>query len=314
MSGPSKADTRRDGPGGIVVFAYSDIGYECLELLIQRGENIRLVFTHEDEPGETRWFRSVAELARLHALTVRFDEPKRDSDAAALIAATAPDLIFSFYYRRMIPMTVLGAARLGAFNLHGSLLPRYRGKAPVNWAVLHGEDRIGVTLHHMAARADTGDIVDQDGVAVGPDETAFEVMKRLVPMARRVLARQLDALKAGTAPRRPQDESLATYFSGRRPEDGRIDWHQPAARINNLVRAVAPPYPGAFAFNAGRKLMVWRARLAAGNGVPGTVLSAAPLIVAAGEGTLEILEAAWADSPADPPAGRIDLKPGEVLG
>lgn len=310
MSGPSKADIGSDGPGGIVVFAYSDIGYECLDLLIQRDENIRAVFTHEDEPGETRWFRSVAELARRHNLVVRFDEPRRDSEAATAIAAMAPDLIFSFYYRRMIPMAVLGAARRGAFNMHGSLLPRYRGKAPVNWAVLHGEARIGVTLHHMAARADAGDIVDQEGVSVGPDETAFEVMKNLVPAARRVLARQLDALKAGTAPQQPQDEALATYFSGRRPEDGRIDWRQPAATIKNLVRAVAPPYPGAFCSSGSRKLMVLRARLAAGNGHPGTVLSAAPLIVAAGEGALEILEAAWADTST----GLIDLKPGDILG
>jgi methionyl-tRNA formyltransferase len=310
MSGPNKADTGWAGPGGIVVFAYSDIGYECLDALIERGENIRCVFTHEDDPGETRWFRSVAELARQYNLPVRVDEPKPDNDAARFIAALAPDLIFSFYYRRMIPTAVLRTARLGAFNMHGSLLPHYRGKAPVNWAVLHGETRIGVTLHHMVARPDAGDMVDQDGVAVAPNETAFEIMQRLVPVARAVLTRQLDALKTGAAPRHAQDDAQATYFSGRRPEDGRIDWRQPATAIHNLVRAVAPPYPGAFADSAGRKLMVWRTRLAAGNGAPGTVLSAAPLIVAAGEGALEILDSAG----ADPVAPQIILKPGDVLG
>jgi methionyl-tRNA formyltransferase len=306
MNGPTRTDPASDVPGGIVVFAYSDIGYECLDLLIQRGERIRIVFTHEDEIGETRWFRSVADLARGHGLHVSYD----DSDAARLVPTVAPELIFSFYYRRMIPMAILKAARLGAFNMHGSLLPRYRGKAPVNWAVLHGENRIGVTLHHMVARPDAGDIVDQDGVAVGPDETAFEVMKRLVPVARGVLSRQLDALKSGTAPRKPQDEAQATYFSGRRPADGRIDWRKPAAAIKNLVRAVAPPYPGAFSFSADRKIVVRQVRLAASQGRPGTVLSTAPLIVAAGNGALEIADAAW----ADPPAGRIDLKPGDILG
>ncbi len=296
--------------GGIVVFAYSDVGAECLAELVARRENIRVVFTHEDDPDETRWFRSVAELATKAGVPVRYDEPKRDSDAAKLIERLAPDLIFSFYYRRLIPMSVLAHARRGAFNMHGSLLPRYRGKAPINWAVLNGECEAGVTLHHMAARADAGDIVDQEKVEIGPDDTAYEVMKRVVPAARRVLARQLDGLKAGTAPRRVQDEAQATYFGGRRPEDGRIDWAQPAARIVNLVRAVAPPYPGAFTAFKGRSLLVWRARAATGSGTPGTVLSARPAVVAAGEGAVEIVDWQWKDDGRPPP----DLNPGEVLG
>lgn len=309
MSEAPKPDTAQTG--GIVVFAYSDIGYECLDLLIARGESIRVVFTHEDDPGETRWFRSVADLARRHNIPVRFDEPRRDSDAARLIAALKPDLIFSFYYRRMIPMAVLAAARRGAFNLHGSLLPRYRGKAPVNWAVLQGERETGVTLHHMAARADAGDIVDQEAVPIGAQDTAYDVMKRLVPAARRVVDRQLAALKAGTAPRRPQDESRATKFGGRRPEDGRIDWSQPAQRIVDLVRAVAKPYPGAFTAANGRRLMVWSARPAgaARPGRPGEVLTAAPLVVAAGEGAVELVEAEWADGTGNP-----RLQPGDLLG
>jgi methionyl-tRNA formyltransferase len=309
MSGPSKAEPPA---GGLVVFAYSDLGYECLDALIARGETISLVFTHEDDAQETRWFRSVAELARRRNLATRFDQPKRDSDAARAIAAAAPSLIFSFYYRRMIPMSVLGAASRGAFNMHGSYLPRYRGKAPVNWAVLNGETSTGVTLHHMEAEPDAGDIVDQERVPIGPDDTAIEVMRRMVPAARLVLERQIDALKAGTAPRRPQDDAQATYFSGRRPEDGRIDWRLPAPRIKDLVRAVAKPYPGAFTAAEGRTLMVWRARLARGEGTPGTVLAATPLVVAAGQGAIEIVEASWADAGEAP--ARIVLKPGAILG
>ncbi len=300
--------------GGLVVFAYSDIGYECLDLLIARGEIVRVVFSHEDDPGETRWFRSVAELARQHGIPVRFDEPKPDSDAARLVASIAPDLIFSFYYRRMIPMAVLAAARQGAFNMHGSLLPRYRGKAPVNWAVLHGERETGVTLHHMVARADAGDIVDQEAVPIGPEDTAYDVMARMVPAARRLLDRQLAALKAGTALRRPQDEAQATYFGGRGPEDGRIDWRQPARRIADLVRAVAKPYPGAFTGFGARRLMVWKARAVEGGAGapgrrPGEVIAAAPPVVAAGEGRVELLETAWADG-----AGTPRLQPGDLLG
>lgn len=313
MSAKSNPDLARTG--GIVVFAYSEIGTECLDLLIARGEDVRVVFTHEDDPGETRWFRSVAGLARQHGIPVRVGEPRRDSDAARLIAALQPDLIFSFYYRRMIPMAVLAAARHGAFNLHGSLLPRYRGKAPVNWAVLHGERETGVTLHHMAARADAGDIVDQEAVPIGPEDTAYDVMRRLVPAARQVVDRQLAALKAGTAPRRAQDESQATKFGGRRPEDGRIDWAQPARRIVDLVRAVARPYPGAFTALAGRRLMVWKARVAppgitgGGPARPGEVLTTAPPVVAAGEGAVELVEAGWADGQGNP-----RLQPGDLLG
>ena len=312
MSGRPSPDSASAGPGrgGIAVFAYSDIGYECLDLLIARGETVRVVFTHEDDPGETRWFRSVAELARRHGIPVRFDEPRRDSDAARLIAALEPDLIFSFYYRRMIPTPVLAAARHGAFNMHGSLLPRYRGKAPVNWAVLHGEHETGVTLHHMIARPDAGDIVDQEAVPIGPDDTAYDVMRRLVPAARRLLDRQLAALKAGTAPRRAQDEAAATYFGGRRPEDGRIDWRQPAQRVVDLVRAVAKPYPGAFTERNGRRLMVWRARPAGtAGGRPGEVISVNPPRVAAGDGAVELIETGWAEGAASP-----SLQPGDFLG
>ena len=312
MSASATPETGRldQASGGIVVFAYSDVGYECLDLLLVRGEAVRLVFTHEDDPKEQRWFRSVAELARRHRVPVRFDEPKRGSDAERAVQALAPDLIFSFYYRRMIPMSVLSAARHGAFNMHGSLLPRFRGKAPVNWAVLHGETRTGVTLHHMVAKPDAGDIVDQEPVAIGPHDTAYDVMKRLVPAARRVLERELDALKAGTAPRRPQDESQATYFSGRKPEDGRIDWRQPARRVVDLVRAVAKPYPGAFADVRGARLTVWSARAAVAGraGRPGEVLNLKPLIVAAGEGAVELTETEWAAGDT------ASLKPGEVLG
>jgi methionyl-tRNA formyltransferase len=315
MNAPASPDSSALA-GGIVVFAYSDVGYECLDLLISRGENVRVVFTHDDDPGEARWFRSVADLARRHGIPVRIDEPKRDSVAARDIAAMAPDLIFSFYYRRMIPMAVLASARLGAFNMHGSLLPCYRGKAPVNWAVLKGEREAGVTLHHMVAKADAGDIVDQEAVPIGLEDTAHDVMTRLLPAARRVLARQLDALKAGTAPRRPQDESQATYFGGRRPEDGRIDWRSPARRIVDLVRAVARPYPGAFTELGRRRLMVWRARPASvsldlAGAQAGQVLSASPAVVATGEGAVELVEASWADAA---PGETWRLKPGDILG
>jgi methionyl-tRNA formyltransferase len=274
--------------GGIVVFAYSEVGHACLEFLLNRGEKIAALFTHENDAGERQWFQSCAALAEDHGVPVFTVEPKDGDEVELIVADLKPDLIFSFYYRKMIPERILKLARLGAFNMHGSLLPRYRGRAPLNWAIINGERETGVTLHVMVKAADAGDMIDREAVAIGPDETAGEVAKRIPAAAVAIVARQIDALKAGTAPREVQDESKATYFGIRKPDDGRIDWTQPARRVVDLVRAVTVPFPGAFTFLGARKLMVWRARIATGEGAPGEVLSLVPLVVAAGEGAVEL--------------------------
>ena len=239
----------------VVVFAYSEVGYRCLELLLARGVPVAAVFTHEDDPNEKQWFHSVAALAERSGAPVHKPASLKDPAVEALLLQEIrPDLVFSFYYRHMIPMRLLRPARLGAFNLHGSYLPKYRGRAPVNWAVLNGEDHTGATLHCMVGKADAGDIVDQERVEIGPRDTAAQVTERVVEAAVRVLGRQVENLLSGTAPRIVQDESMATCFGGRRPEDGRIDWAWPRQRIFNLVRAVTRPYPGAFAdFAGGRR-------------------------------------------------------------
>jgi methionyl-tRNA formyltransferase len=246
----------------IAVFAYSDTGHACLERLLDRGENVVLVATHEDSAGEQRWFPSVAELARSRGIEPVVFEQDASPEAIARVRAAAPELLFSFYYRGVLPEEILEIPRLGAYNVHGSLLPKYRGRAPVNWAVLKGETETGATLHVMTARPDAGDIVDQEAVPIGPDETAADVQRRVTEAAVRVLERRLEDLKAGRAPRRPQEESAATRFGKRRPQDGRIDWSRTASKIHDLVRAVTHPYPGAFTdVFGGGKTYVWRTRL-----------------------------------------------------
>ncbi len=291
-----------------LVFGYSEVGYACLELLIAHGVDIVGVFTHEDVPGERRWFRSVAELAQRYGIPVFCPKSLKNDPAieTQIRAELKPDLIFSFYYRHLIPMNLLANARLGAFNMHGSLLPRYRGKAPVNWAILNGEDHIGATLHHMVARADAGDIVDQQRVPIGLRDTAGDVMARVVHAATTVLDRQLHALLRGDARRHPQDETKATYFGGRKPDDGRIDWNWPSQRIFNLVRAVTRPFPGAFAETPdGRRLMVWWAEPNTAKGLASQTLSSDPLIIATGDGALEITEFEWIVSPIPAPPDEI---------
>jgi len=283
----------------IVFFGYSEVGCECLELLLGRGDHVVALVTHEDNPHEKIWFQTPAAAARAGGVPVFTPEKVNTPEWVAKLAALQPDLILSVYYRHMISPKILALARLGAFNMHGSLLPRYRGRAPINWAVLHGEPRIGMTLHRMVKAADAGAIVDQEGVDLGPRDTAEQAFRKALPCARRVLARQIDALLAGTAKETPQDESQATYFGGRTPEDGRIDWTQSSTRIFNLIRAVTDPYPGAFTDVGAARLMVWWAEpdTQGRRGRPGEVLSVEPLLVATADGALELTKTEWRGGP-----------------
>jgi methionyl-tRNA formyltransferase len=238
-----------------VVFAYHDVGARCLRALLDAGVAVPLVVTHRDDPGERVWFASVAALARSRRIETL--EDPQPAQIASRVGEIKPDFIFSFYYRRMLPVAVLELAKRGAYNMHGSLLPRYRGRAPVNWAVLHGETETGATLHEMTAQPDAGRIVDQQAVPIGPDDTAAEVFRRVTDAAEVLLRRSIKPLLEGKAVLKPNDLSKGSYFGGRRPEDGRIDWRKSAREIHNLVRAVAPPYPGAFC----DRLRVFRTRL-----------------------------------------------------
>jgi methionyl-tRNA formyltransferase len=233
-------------PATAVVFAYSEVGARCLTALLTAGIDVRLVVTHEDDPKEERWFASVAEVAA--GAGVRFITPADPAapEPLADIAQAQPDFIFSFYYRRMLPENILSLARRGALNMHGSLLPKFRGRAPVNWAVLMGETETGASLHYMEAKPDAGALVDQERVLIGPDDTGFEVAGRVAEAAVTCLTRALPDLVAGTARATPMDLRQGSYYGGRKPADGEISLHWPAKRVHDLVRAVAPPFPSAF--------------------------------------------------------------------
>jgi methionyl-tRNA formyltransferase len=294
----------------ILFFGYSEVGYECLSLLLERGDNVVALITHEDNPQEKIWFKTPAVAAREKGVPVFTPESVNTPEWRERTAALKPDLILSVYYRHMIGSRILGLPRLGAWNVHGSLLPKYRGRAPINWAVLHGEPRLGMTLHRMVKAADAGAIVDQDGVAIGPRDTAEQAFRKVLPCARRVLARQIDALLAGTAKETPQDESQATYFGGRKPEDGRINWARTSQQIFNLIRAVTDPYPGAFTDVGPARLMVWWAEpdlpvTRGRRGTPGEILSLTPLVVATADGTLELTKTEWHGTPANLRVGNV---------
>lgn len=234
-----------------VVFAYHDIGVRCLEALLELGVEIRLVVTHQDSASEKIWFGSVAEVARKNGIAVITPD---DVNAAAVIEQVSkcnPDFIFSFYYRQMLCQDLLDIPARGAFNLHGSLLPKYRGRVPVNWAIIHGEKECGVSLHRMEIKPDAGNLLAQAAVYILRNDTAYDVFQKLKCVAETLLMEVVPEMLAGTLIEMPLDLENGSYFSGRKPEDGRIDWRLPAGDIHNLVRAVAPPYPGAF-FDIGK--------------------------------------------------------------
>ena len=273
-----------------VLFAYHEMGYACMEALLKMGAPIAALFTHRDDSHEEIWWRSCAELAARHNVPVHIDESVEA--AGATIGALKPSIIYSFSYRHLIPESVLELAPHGAFNLHPSLLPAYRGRAPVNWVLVNGEPEAGVTLHHMVARADAGDIVGQRAVAIDDRDNALTLYRKLVPLGVELIDELHPKIVAGNAPRRKMDISKGSYFGRRKPEDGRIDWRWPARRIFNLVRAVTHPYPGAFCFVDGRKLLVWEAKIGAESGslgAPGRVvrkMADGALEIAAGEGSV----------------------------
>jgi methionyl-tRNA formyltransferase len=244
-----------------VVFAYHSVGVRAIKTLLARGIQIDLVVTHEDSATETIWFESVAELCIEHGIPTITPANPNTSEIIEKIRDLNPRFIFSFYYRNMLSEEILTLAKDGAFNLHGSLLPKYRGRVPVNWAVLHGETQTGATLHEMTVKPDAGAIVGQVAVPILPDDTAFEVFGKLTVASEQVLWEAIPALIKGTAHRQFNDLSQGSYFGGRKPEDGRIDWSQSAKDVYNLHRAVAPPYPGAFTDQNNHRFIIEKARL-----------------------------------------------------
>lgn len=274
-----------------IVFAYAEMGCAGITALLNAGYEISAIFTHADTSPESHAFPSVARLAAEQGIPVYAPEDANHPLWVDRIRTMQPDFIFSFYYRALLSDTILNCARIGAFNLHGSLLPKYRGRAPLNWVLVNGETETGVTLHRMVKRADAGDIVAQQRVAIDPQDNALTLHRKLVACAGQLLEGALPPMKRGEIAATPQNDAEATVVGRRTPEDGRINWELPAAQVNNLVRAVTDPWPGAFAYAGTVKFVVWKGRVHqdAPSAKPGTVLSVEPFLIACGEGALEVV-------------------------
>lgn len=277
-----------------VVFAYHNMGIVGLDALFNHGFDIEAIFTHEDDPDENCWFGSVKNWADQKNITVYTTEEVNSPQWIAKIAAVNPDMIFSFYYRKMICSEILDLPEIGAFNLHGSFLPDYRGRCPVNWVIINGEKRTGVTLHYMVDKPDAGDIVGQKAVVIDSADTAKTLYDKLCAAAKELLDESLPLIKEGQIPRKKQDLKAGSYYGGRRPDDGRIDWNKSAGVIYNLIRGVTRPYPGAFALmENNEKVIIWWAESQESNKskAAGSVeIDSQDVLVQTGKNAIKLLE------------------------
>jgi UDP-4-amino-4-deoxy-L-arabinose formyltransferase/UDP-glucuronic acid dehydrogenase (UDP-4-keto-hexauronic acid decarboxylating) len=304
------------------VFAYHTFGARALEALLARDERVVAVVTHVDDPSEGDWFESVADVAREHRLPL-FTPPSPNLPVIVeTLRALGPDMLLSVWYRRLLGTELLALPRIAALNLHGSLLPKYRGRAPVNWALVNGESRTGVTLHHMIAEADAGDIVAQEAFDIDPEDTSATLYRRIVKVGVDLLLDAYPAVLAGTVLRRAQDHAQATVFPRRRPEDGRVEWRWPARRIADMIRAVTHPYPGAFIGDGTARLYLWAGSVVsdgASPAAPGTLVDIRPgegVAVATGKGVLllrRVQSASVLEEPADIWALRRGVHPGVLI-
>ncbi len=282
-------------PLRVLAFAYHDMGVVCLQELADQGAQLLAVVTHRDDPGEAVWFASVVDWATARRIPVHAPEDPNTPEFVGRMRTLQPDLLLSFYYRRLLAPALLAVPRLGALNLHGSLLPKYRGRAPLNWVLVRGETETGVTLHYMDARADHGDIVGRRAVPITVEDTALSLWRKLTAAGRALLAEEYPRIAAGCAARTPQDHAAATTFGRRSPADGLVDWERPARDIYNLIRAVTHPFPGAFTHCGERRVFLWKARPPTGEATAapaGSLLGPGKgegLRVAAGDGVLELL-------------------------
>ena len=273
-----------------VVLAYHNIGCAGIRALLAHGYEIPAIFTHRDNPQENIWFDSVAELAAANNIAVYAPEDINHPLWVQRIREMQPDILFSFYYRQMVSPEILAIPPKGGINLHGSLLPHYRGRCPVNWVLIHGEQETGVTLHYMSRRPDDGDIIGQKSVPIDDSDTAQTLYVKLDVAATALLDEQLPQIKTGGNQRIPQNQEQASYYGGRQPQDGEIDWRKSATAVRNLVRAVTKPYPGAFTYLVNKKCILWQVAVTrcTENAPPGTVLSTNPLVIACGQDAVNV--------------------------
>lgn len=251
----------------IIFTGNQKIGHACLKHLIESNAHIVAVYAIPEgywkkisgSSHGTDWFVSVGKLAEQHSIPTYYPEDINTPETVQQIKDLRPDVLFSVSWDQMIGEDILAVPPQGCINMHDSLLPKYRGHAPINWAIINGENETAYTMHYMVKKADAGDIISQKKVPIYFEDRAIDVYNRVVDAGIVMFKEMLPLIKQGNAPRIKQDIGKGCYGKRRKPEDGLIDWHKSAVELYNWIRALTKPYPGAFTFFKGQKLMIWKA-------------------------------------------------------
>lgn len=277
----------------VIFMGTPDFAVPSLQALLDRGDDICAVFTQPDKPkgrGHKLQPPPVKELALRHSLPVLQPDTLRDEAVQESIAELEPDAIIVVAYGKLLPSKVLSVPRLGCINVHGSLLPKYRGAAPIQWAVINGEKTAGVTTMFMAEGMDTGDMLLKSETEVGPEETSGELFDRLKLLGAKLLTETLDKLEQGELKAIPQDGTQATLAPLLKKEMSALDWSEPAQRIHDRIRGLNP-WPCAAAVLDGKRIKLLASQVIEGEGVPGTAYNLdGELAAACGRGMLRITE------------------------
>lgn len=277
----------------ILFMGTPDIAAESLAALLDAGHEVCGVFTRRDKPVGRKQILTappVKQLAVEHGLSVYQPRTLRDGSSDELIKELAPDIIVVVAYGCIIPPQLLHAAKYGCINLHVSLLPKYRGSAPIQWAVLNGDEGTGVTIMQLDEGLDTGDILMVEPVSIDPEETSGELFDRVSAVGAGTLVTALEKIEAGELTPRKQDNAAATMAPPLTKDMAQFDFTQDAAHIHNWVRGMNPWPMAWFVTAGGKKVKVTECRVAASNGeAPGTVLSTKPLTVACADGAVQLL-------------------------
>ncbi|HKG12276.1 MAG TPA: methionyl-tRNA formyltransferase [Pyrinomonadaceae bacterium] len=251
-----------DGRIDVALLCAGEIGYRCLRRVSEsRAARLAAVFSYRVEPPQEQYLEKILELARSHGVPAHDTSGVGQGRLKDALQGLELDYIIAVKWRTMIPRAVIDSARGGLVVFHASLLPKYRGFAPVNWPLINGERETGVTMFYAAEEMDAGDIIEQRARAITDATDAGTLDAWLNETVEKMLEANLPRLADGTAPRIAQDHSQATYAVWREPEDGHIDWGRPTREVFNLVRGLTSPYPGAFSLLDGRKLVVWSAEI-----------------------------------------------------